>query len=181
MPAALIASMLKIAFSAQVTHAAHPAQVLLGLNQSLCGKFQHHYVTAAYPFVDMEKQTMTYAGAGHPPLLLREGLSERVRSVEGNGLFLGTFRFATYSSVELPLNAGDRALLYTDGLPETTNPAGVEFGSGCLKQFLAAEQSTSADHFAGQLLQELSRWSARGPGEDLDDDITMVAIQVKSA
>ena len=76
--------------------------------------------------------------------------------------------------------AGDRALLYTDGIPEATNPAGVEFGTDCLKQFLGAEQSTSADHFAGQLLEELSRWSARGSAEDLDDDITMVAIHVKS-
>jgi sigma-B regulation protein RsbU (phosphoserine phosphatase) len=178
MPAALIASMLKIALSAQGSHAADPAQVLLGLNQALCGKFQHHYVTAAYLFVDMQKRTLTYAGAGHPPLLLRDG--KRVRDVAENGLFLGRFPFATYSSVELPLTAGDRALLYTDGIAETTNPAGVEFGTDCLKQFLAAEQSTSADHFAGQLLEELSRWSARGSGEDLDDDITMVAIHVKS-
>jgi sigma-B regulation protein RsbU (phosphoserine phosphatase) len=180
MPAALIASMLKIALSAQVAHASNPAQVLLGLNQALCGKFQHHYVTAAYLFVDMQKRTLTYAGAGHPPLLLRDGTSKGVRDVVENGLFLGRFPGATYSSVELPLRAGDRALLYTDGIAETTNPAGVEFGTACLKQFLAAEQSTSADHFAGQLLEELSRWSARGSGEDLDDDITMVAIHVKS-
>src|ERR1700689_1749250 len=180
MPAALIASMLKIALSAQGAHAAEPAQVLSGLNQALCGKFQHHYVTASYLFVDMRKRTLTYAGAGHPPLLLWDGSSKRVRDVAENGLFLGRFPFATYSSVELPLNAGDRALLYTDGIPETTNPAGVEFGSGCLKQFLAAEQSTSADHFAGQLLEELSRWSARRCADELDDDITMVAIQVKS-
>ena len=55
MPAALIASMLKIALAAQATHAADPAQVLLGLNQALCGKFQHHYVTAAYLFIDMKR------------------------------------------------------------------------------------------------------------------------------
>jgi phosphoserine phosphatase RsbU/P len=135
-------------------HAAHPAQVLLGLNQSLCGKFQHHYVTAAYLFVDMEKQTMTYAGAGHPPLLLREGLSKSVRQVEEMVCFSEKFPFATYSSVELPLRAG-------------------------LKQFLATEQSPSADTFASQLLETLPRWSARGSAEELDDDITMVAIHVR--
>jgi len=179
MPAALIASMLKISLSAQAVHDADPATVLWGLNQALCGKFQHHYVTAAYLFVDMQKRTLTYAGAGHPPLLLRDGTSNRVRDVVENGLFLGRFPFATYSSVELPFREGDRALLYTDGVAETANPAGVEFGTDCLKQFLAAEQSTSADHFAGQLLEELSRWSARGSAEDLDDDITMVAIHAK--
>jgi sigma-B regulation protein RsbU (phosphoserine phosphatase) len=179
MPAALIASMLKIALSTQETHAADPAQVLLGLNQALCGKFQHHFVTAAYLFVDMQKRTLTYAGAGHPPLLLWGGSSKGVRDVLENGMFLGRFPFATYSSVELPLQIGDRALLYTDGISETANPAEVQFGTDCFRQFLETEQSTSADEFADRLLEELSRWSARGSAEDLDDDITMVAIQVK--
>jgi serine phosphatase RsbU (regulator of sigma subunit) len=177
MPAALIASMLKIALSSQVGHAADPATVLLGLNHALCGKFQHHFVTAAYLFIDMEKRTLTYAGAGHPPLLLWGG-SDGVRSVEENGLFLGKFSFATYSSVELPLKVGDRILLYTDGIPETTNLAGIEFGTDGFRQFLEADQSTSADQFADQLLEELSRWSARRSTEELDDDITIVAVHV---
>ena len=179
MPAALIASMLKIALSAQGAHAADPAQVLAGLNQMLCGKFQYQYVTAAYLFVDMQKRTLTYAGAGHTPLLLWGGSSKGVRDVAENGLVLGKFPFATYSSVELQLTAGDRALLYTDGISETTNLAGVQFGIDCFKQFLGTEQSTSADQFADRLLEELSRWSDRGSAEDLDDDITMVAIHVK--
>jgi phosphoserine phosphatase RsbU/P len=180
MPAALIASMLKIALSTQEAHAADPAQVLLGLNHALCGKFRYHYVTAAYLFVDMEKRTMTYAGAGHPPLLLWGGSSKGVRAVLENGMFLGSFPFATYSSVELPLKSGDRALLYTDGISETANSEGVQFGTDRFKEFLETEQSTSADQFANRLLEELSRWSTRGSAEELDDDITMVAIHVKS-
>ena len=179
MPAALIASMLKIALSAQVAQAADPAQVLLGLNQALCGKFQHHYVTAAYLFVDLQKRTLTYAGAGHPPLLLWGGSSDGGRAVEENGLFLGAFEFATYSSVELPLQPGHWGLLYTDGISETTNPLGIEFGTDRFREFLAKEESTSADHFSDRLLEELSLWSARGPNEELDDDITLVALHVK--
>jgi len=178
MPAALIASMLKIALAAQADHAAEPARVLQGLNQALCGKFQHHYVTAAYALVDMEKRTLTYAGAGHPPLLLWGGTSAGVRDISENGLFLGRFDFATYSSVEVPLAPGDWGLLYTDGISETTNVAQVEFGTERFRQFLAAERNTSADQLADRLLEELSRWSARRRGEDLDDDITMVAIHV---
>jgi len=155
--------------------------LLLGLNQALCGKFQHHYVTAAYLFVDMAKRTLTYAGAGHPPLLLWGGTSDGVRSVEENGLFLGKFEFARYSSVELPLESGGWALLYTDGISETTNPPGIEFGTERFREFLAAERSTSADYFADRLLEEISRWSARGPGQDLDDDITLVALHVNDA
>jgi serine phosphatase RsbU (regulator of sigma subunit) len=178
MPAALIASMLKIAFAAQAALAASPEQVLAGLNQALCGKFQHHYVTAAYAFFDMEKRTVTYAGAGHPPLLLwgreREGVSE----VTENGLFLGKFDFATYSAVDLPLLPGDWVLLYTDGIPETENHAQVAFGDEQFRKFLGSARSCSTDQFADQLLEEVARWSELAPGEELNDDITMVAIHI---
>jgi phosphoserine phosphatase RsbU/P len=180
MPAALIASMLKIALAAQAEHAFDPAKVLHGLNQTLCGKFQHHFITAAYAFVDMEKRTLTYAGAGHPPLLLWGGASVGVRDISENGLFLGRFNFAAYSSVEVPLAPGDWGLLFTDGISEATNPAQVEFGTERFRQFLAGEQNTSADQFADRLLKELSCWSARPRGEDLDDDITIVAVHVSN-
>src|SRR6266478_9474360 len=49
-PAALIASMLKVAFAAQASHAHDPARVLTGLNLALCGKFEEHFITAAYLF-----------------------------------------------------------------------------------------------------------------------------------
>lgn len=179
MPAALIASMLKIALAAQSAHADDPARVLLGLNQALCGKFQHHYVTAAYMFVDMEKRTLLYAGAGHPPLLMWGAASPGVRDVTENGLFLGMFDFATYSSVQVSLAPGDRGLLYTDGVSETNNPEGAEFGSKRFRQFLEAQKNGSANQLVDGLLEELARWSARGEGEDLSDDITMVTIHVK--
>jgi serine phosphatase RsbU (regulator of sigma subunit) len=179
MPAALIASMLKIALAAQSQHAADPAQVLAGLNQTLCGKFQVHYITAAYLFVDLAKKTLTYSAAGHPPLLSWNTASSGVRDIVENGLFLGKFPWATYTSLELPLSDGDRYLLYTDGIPETSNRAGVEFGEERFRQFLASERNGSANQFAESLLNELSSWAARDPGEDLDDDITMVAINVR--
>jgi phosphoserine phosphatase RsbU/P len=179
MPAALIASMLKIAFAAQAAHAQDPVQVLSGLNQALCGKFQHHYVTAAYVFLNMQKRTLTYAGAGHPPLLLWGGPSQSVRSVVENGLFLGKFPQATYSSAELQLAPGDWILLYTDGIPETTNSADEEFGAAHFKQFLEADTSATAGSFIDGLLTELARWSGRRSGEDLNDDITAVAVHVK--
>jgi phosphoserine phosphatase RsbU/P len=178
MPAALIASMLKIALAAQIPHADDPAQVLSGLNQALCGKFQHHYVTAAYLFLDLAKGMLTYAAAGHPPMLMWNESFSGVRDVEENGLFLGKFPSATYSSLTLPFKTGDRCLLYTDGIPETINHSEVEFGTDRFREFLATEQSDSANQFTDHLLEELSRWAARDSGDELDDDITMVAIRV---
>ena len=88
-PAALIASMLKVAFAGQSQHVSDPARVLTGLNRSLCGKFEEHYVTGAYVFVDLEKNLLHYAGGGHPPIMLASHLTSSVRRIEENGTILG--------------------------------------------------------------------------------------------
>jgi serine phosphatase RsbU (regulator of sigma subunit) len=178
MPAALIASMLKIALAAQAPKATDPAEVLLGLNLALYGKFQHHYVTAVYVYLDMEKHILRYAGAGHPPILYHASSTRGVEDLLENGMFLGRFDFATYTAVEIPISQGAWCLMYTDGIPETTDPAEVQFGDERFRTFLAGEDWASADFLADSLLTELSRWSARAANEDLEDDITLVAFRI---
>lgn len=178
-PAALIASMLKVALAAQSGHARDPAQVLAGLNHSLCGKFDAHFVTAGYLFVDAEKQVLRYAGAGHPPLLLGSvdgGKKGIFREIESNGLLLGISAEATYSALEHPFRPGDRCLLYTDGVLDARNAAREEFGSSRLLQFLEAQSNLAAAPLATEFLNELARWSGRAHGRAQEDDITLVAV-----
>jgi len=181
LPAALIASMLKAALFAQSKHACDPAQVLAGLNQSLCGKFKHHFVTAAYVFVDMEKNSISYAGAGHPPLLLWRNATGSASEVLENGLLLGLFPEATYSVVEILVEPGDKAILYTDGILETTSPSEQEFGVDLFKEFLESNHHLKADMFADLLLEELWSWSEHPKGHGQEDDITLLAIDFQSS
>ena len=179
-PAALIASMLKVAFAGQTAHADDPVRVLTGLNRALCGKFEEHFVTAAYVFVDLDKFRLRYAAAGHPPLLMvpRVSANEQAsesREVEANGLMLGLFPEATYSYVEIPLDAGARILLYTDGILESMNAAREEFGKSRLKKFLASS-SSSASQLADALLLELRRWSTGESKGAQGDDITLLVL-----
>src|SRR5262249_32114832 len=127
-PAALIASMLKVAFVGQTAHAHDPALVLTGLNRALCGKFEEHFVTAAYLFVNLERAVLRYAAAGHPPQLLAPGRSTSVVELAEGGLMLGLFPEAEYSYAEMPIASGSRCLLFTDGLLESANSAQEEFG-----------------------------------------------------
>src|SRR6266576_6121433 len=123
LPSALIASMLQVALTGQAHHAAEPAEVLAGLNRALCGKFTHNFVTAAYVYLDLEKQLMRYAVAGHPPVLQWRNSTGTTSKVLQNGLVLGMFNEATYEALELILEPGDRHVLYTDGVVEAANPA----------------------------------------------------------
>ena len=176
-PAALVASMLKIALGAQAPHASDPARVLEGLNQALCGKFETHFVTAAYLFVDMENGTIDYAGAGHPPLVLYGKSAGSARAVQQNGLFLGMFPKAKYTGIQIPIGPGDRCAVYTDGISEARNPAQEEFGTERLKALLEASPDLPPGEFADRALEALVEWTGRAPGEGHDDDITLLVIR----
>ncbi|MDE1178788.1 MAG: PP2C family protein-serine/threonine phosphatase [Edaphobacter sp.] len=125
-PAALIASMVKLAAAAERDHIAHPARLLEGMNRALCGNTQSQFVTAGYVYLNAATNELRYAAAAHPPMLLLRG--DNVIEIEENGLMLAAFDFATYTTRTLPLHPDDRLVLYTDGLLEAADAAGEEFG-----------------------------------------------------
>jgi phosphoserine phosphatase RsbU/P len=176
MPAALVSSMLKIALDSQTAYASDPAQVLAGMNRVLCGKFQGHFVTAVYVVVDTEKKSLLYAGAGHPPLIIMDHERRQARDFVENGLFLGAFPEATYTAIEIPFNAGDWGVLYTDGILEMTNSSEEEFGLDRCKEFLQGHYALSAGKFVDALLDKLAQWSEFASGREPEDDVTLLAF-----
>jgi len=173
-PASLISSMVKIAFSSQLPCAYDPAQVLAGINQVLCGKLESDFVTAGYLFMDTENQTAAYAGAGHPPLFLWRGSEQRIYEYGKKGIIIGQFEDASYQNVKLRLKSGDRFLLYTDGIIEAANTSGELFGWSHFKKFITSNASLSVGDFADALIQNISNWSGKQLDETLDDDLTLV-------
>jgi sigma-B regulation protein RsbU (phosphoserine phosphatase) len=166
-PAALIASMVKLAATSQRANAADPATLLSGMNTVLHGNTQEQFVTAAYVYLDAASATLRYSAAAHPPmLLLRAG---NVVELAENGLMLAAFSFATYSTAEYPLQPGDRLVLYTDGLLEAANATGEEFGphrlSALLKDCARLNPEAAADH----IISSLQAWS-----KSQNDDLTVL-------
>jgi sigma-B regulation protein RsbU (phosphoserine phosphatase) len=166
-PAALIASMVKLAATSQRANAANPAALLIGMNSVLHGNTQSQFVTAAYVYLDAATSTLSYSAAAHPPmLLLRAG---EVISIEENGLMLAAFSFSTYETATHPIEPGDRILLYTDGLLEAANRAGEEFGPHRLNRLLKDSALFTADQAADQIVSTLENWS-----HAQNDDLTIL-------
>ena len=170
----LVASMLKSALSAQLPHASDPAMVLSGLNQALFGKFETHFVTAAYMFVDMANNTVSYAGAAHPPLLWWHANTQHASECLENGLMLGPFRDSTYSSMTFTLEKGDEIILVTDGILEAKDSSGDQFGMDRLRRMVESNHALSVNPFADALLVGLSTWSESTIGPGQTDDITLI-------
>jgi len=164
-PAALIASMVKMAATSQRAHAAHPAELLAGMNAALCGNTQGQFVTAAYVYLDGQAGKLRYAAAGHPSmLLLRSG---QVVEVAENGLLLAATEDATYTDRLLAMERGDRLLLYTDGLLEAKNAAGQLFGEQLLAEALRKTAGLGAAAAVQRIIAEVEQWAA-----SQEDDLT---------
>jgi phosphoserine phosphatase RsbU/P len=166
-PAALIASMVKVAATSQRTNAADPARLLTGMNAVLCGNTQDQFVTAAYVHLDSNSRKLSYSAAGHPPmLLLRKG---NVLEITENGLMLAAFDYATYTNATRPLEPGDRLLLYTDGVIEAGNASGEFFGQETLAQLLRQTVELPPSTASDRIISAVQQWSALQ-----DDDLTVL-------
>ena len=166
-PAALIASMVKLAAASQRGVAADPCRFLAGMNSALLGNTQNQFVTAAYVHLNSKSGELRYSAAAHPPLLLlRKG---RVIPIQENGLMLAAFGFASYSTAVHKLEAGDRIVMYTDGILEASNAAGEFFGQDTLCDLLRRTRQLSPAMAADAVISSVRQWSGKQ-----DDDLTVL-------
>lgn len=174
-PAALIASMIKVAMQSVVPCADDPQSVLCRLCSTLSDQLRGQFVTAAYLWLDTENHKALYSAAGHPPLLRRrEGKLERI---ESNGLLFGVTRdCGDYPVCTMPIQAGDRFLLYTDGVTEPENAQGDSFGDIRLEQVVREHQGCPPSELSDELLGELRHWQPASVTQQ--DDITLIVIDV---
>jgi serine phosphatase RsbU (regulator of sigma subunit) len=156
-------------------HLASPVQVLARLSPMVRRTTDRRmYVTLLAAVLDREAGTLTVANAGHPPVLRRgSGGWEEV----GKGAPpLGTFRDARFEADTRPLAAGDLLVLYTDGLVEARDDAGLEYGQDRLLSALdrAGEDARPAE-IREAVLGDLALF--RG-GAESEDDVTLVVARV---
>ena len=174
-PAALIASMIKVCMQSVVPHADDPQAVLRGLNQVLSGQLRGQFVSAAYLWLDTEKRSALYSAAGHPPLL--RWRKDALDHIESNGLLFGIVPdYDNYPVHEMSLESGDRFLLYTDGLIEPENARGEAFGDHRLEEVVRDSRSRPSSELASKLLSELRRWQPASANQQ--DDITLIVVDV---
>jgi len=177
-PAALVASMVKVAVSSHMDVGADPGKVIAGLNSTLCRTAHEQYATAVYVFLDEAQRTGCYSSAGHPPLLLWQRATRTLIKLNESGLLLGVRPTEEYAQTDFRLERGDRLLVYSDGMVEATNSQDEEFGEARLAEFIMTYQDLPAEEFAEQLLNEVLAWPANGNTGTQADDITIVVIDI---
>jgi sigma-B regulation protein RsbU (phosphoserine phosphatase) len=136
------------------------------------------HMTLAVALLDRREAALVIATAGHPPALVRR-LGGDVDQVGSGSFPLGAMEHARYLENRTEVHPGDVVLLYSDGLVETVNPDGDQFGWDRLSAILeSADDGLSASGIRDAILREV--WDFKDDAVQVDD-ITMVAIKVLSS
>ena len=177
---ALVVAMIKGLMEKASHHADWPAKFLRKMNKGLCRILGttdvDMFATACYIVADFNENALRVASAGHDlPLLVERGSRVLMDCDVPKGPALGFFEDAVFESRTYELNTIAEALLYTDGIYESANKRGIEWGKEqFFASFLEVRQSGETEELDRLCAKALS-WVK---GKGFDDDVCMLTIRM---
>jgi len=166
-----------------------PRQLMITANGIIANNLDaRSFITMTYAVVDLRERTMTYARAGHTPLMYLPGpgCSEprRMQVLVPDGLVLGLKldsgemfeRLLEESTIRL--NAGDLFVFYTDGISEAMNEGDDCFGENRLGQLVEEHAHLGSAELRERILREIEAFVGTAPQHD---DMTMILLKIDEA
>jgi sigma-B regulation protein RsbU (phosphoserine phosphatase) len=152
-----------------------PPQGMARLNNALEeGNENCMFLTLFFAVLDLRNLQLRFCSAGHPePVLLRDGTVSSLPQDVGPAL--GLARDLAYPLNVLQLQAGDRLVIYSDGIDEAFNEDNEMFGVERLQQALQGSRGESTAAAGEQLLASVDRFAGARPQSD---DITVLVVDL---
>ena len=163
-----------------------PRDLLIAANRIIAKHLDaRSFITMTYAVIDLGAKTMTYARAGHTPLIYVPAGGDgprRARILAPDGLVLGLKiddgqMFERLLEEEtIPLHAGDLYLFFTDGITEAMDPDDDCFGEARLGALAEQHGDLAADELRDRVLFEIASFVGNAPQHD---DMTMLLLKVE--
>jgi serine phosphatase RsbU (regulator of sigma subunit) len=164
-----------------------PRDLLIAANRLIANHLDaRSFITMTYAVIDLRARTMTYARAGHTPLIYVPGSCDtpgprQVQILAPDGMVVGLKldngeMFDRLLREEtIPLRSGDLYLFFTDGISEAMNARDDCFGESRLGQLVEAHAHLPSDELRERVLREIAAFVGDAPQHD---DMTMILLKV---
>lgn len=175
-PAALVTAMAKVAFISHSGWNKTTADVCSSVNKeifNLIGDLDY-YLTAYYGMINLENGKFLYTNASHHPALLYRARNSEIQKLDTKGFMIGVIDHVEYEYNEIQLEAGDRILLFTDGIIEARNPEGEFYEYERLYNFIRESSHLPPNDFVNNLLAHIEHFCE---GRKFDDDIAILYFE----
>lgn len=179
--AALYMTMLKGSLQSMAINQSSPKSLLSHINRTFFRSADKTtYVTLLYGVIDLDNQMLTFARAGHNPILIYRPQEQVLFFLKPAGLGIGLEKGDIFERVlaeeSFSLQQGDTIVIYTDGLTEARNLKDEEFGEDRLTELIKSHPIHSAE----ELLQRIKNgyYDFTGRAEP-HDDLTCMIIRIQ--
>lgn len=177
-PAALLVNRMHAEFERLAQSGTEPGALLKELDKFIKDEFKASgmYLSAFCGLLDFKKMNLVYSNYGHPPQYMYSGKDAHLYEFSAQTSLLGLpMDDEKIYQNEIKIDDSDKLLLYTDGVVETKNSKGEDFGSARLKDFLVKNHNLTSRDFNKNLLAEDEAYK----NGDFKDDICIMSIDVK--
>lgn len=182
-PGSLVMTMIRTALRTEARGISSAAEVLAKVNNFVIGDIRKGmFVTLFYTILDSRKRRVTFASAGHNPMILYRSSTKKTYYLNPKGFPVGisvSEKDLFRKSIEddtIQLTKGDIILCYTDGITEAMNSKRELFGEERLLEVIRKYGHLRAKQFTEKLKEELLSFTE---GQVQYDDITFVVIKEK--
>lgn len=174
MGAALLMATVRASFRAHLEAPVTLESLATSLNNTILQSANsNNFVSFFYGELDGASGKIDFVNAGHnPPILVRAG--GEVERLKASGLILGVFPGARHSAAATGLAPGDVLVAFSDGVTESQNPAGDEYGEERLIELLTKERSRPAAGIQDQVAASIKAFAGTEPQYD---DVTLVVLK----
>ncbi len=172
--AALLANMLRTNIRAKLELASDPGRLFCEINRSMAPDLVKldMFITVACAWISPDRSVIREANAGHPAALIFHTDGTH-RSLQSHGLPIGVLPDSHYETAQAALEPGNLLLLFTDGIPEASDPAEKLFDVEGLIRSVKSTAPWQAEGLVRHILDDVNRFSDHAPPSD---DRTLVAI-----
>jgi len=136
-------------------------------------QLEEYYCTLCYAFFDFQRRVLTMSNSGMPYPIRCSGTE--CGQIELPGVPLGSFAGVVYDEITLPLQRGDLFVFCTDGILETVNEEGEDFGARRICEIVKRHRDATARDIVDAIFKEAGEFRGRAPQHD---DMTAVAVKI---
>ncbi len=138
---------------------------------------RNYFVTMFYGILDMTSLTLTYSSAGHSPAMIMR--NETLREIPAGGIALGVAIPEMFSKLteirEVRLQKNDYFVLYTDGVDESMDASGNEYGLERFQKALLLNYGKHPEKIINAVINDIRNFTGTTPQHD---DITMILLKI---
>ncbi len=153
-----------------------PGRIMAKVNDIQCRRSRRGmFATAVYLMLDLKRNTVSAANAGHPPVLVRSGKNGDLREeTKEGGIPLGIMPSTVYRRMDFALESGDQVLTFTDGANEAINAEREPFGLDRLVNIFKSHTGTPEELII-KIQSAITQF--RHP-QDPSDDLTLMSFKI---